>query len=135
MEQGKQELLRAKDFFESIGIECYDIKIPIKSDIYCVKRTDCQWAAFKIGNPNPIVPFGKYNHMWGYDNGYCLVSVKDKDTSTFANRGIVNEQGIEIIKPYTFSNIWNFYGREEPYILVYVGDEIKKLSKELLTVL
>lgn len=135
MKQEEQELLIAKDFFESIGIECYDIKSPINSDIYCIKRIDCQWAAFKIGNPNPIVPFGRYNHMWGYDAGYCLVSVPNEDSTTFANRGIIDEQGLEVVKPYTFNNIYSFYGRKEPYIIVYVGNEVRKLNKKFLKLL
>ena len=135
MRQEEQELLIAKDFFESIGIRCYDIIHPINCDIYCVKRIDSQWAAYKIGNITPIVPFGKYNHMWGYDAGLCLVSVADSDKTTFANRGIIDEQGLEVVKPYTFNNIWNFYGRSESYIIVYVGNEIKKLSKKFLKLL
>jgi len=76
--------------------------IILNSTACCVRRADRQWAAFELGNKTPIVDFGKYNYMWGFDNGYCLVSVADKDRTTFANRGIINEQGEEVVKPYTW---------------------------------
>jgi hypothetical protein len=129
MRQEEQELLIAKDFFESIGIRCYDIIHPINCDIYCVKRIDSQWAAYKIGNITPIVPFGKYNHMWGYDAGLCLVSVKDEDPTTFANRGIVDSCGNEIIRPYTYQNIWRFYGESRNEIVAFTEDSIVGLDK------
>ena len=135
MDQEYQRLIKAKEFFESIGIMCYDIVLPIDSDVYCVKRTDNQWAAFRVGNPNPIVPFGKYWHMWGFDGGFCLVSVRDEDKTTFANRGIINEKGIEVIEPYTFKNIWKFYGSEEPYIITHVEDKMIKLDRKMLELL
>lgn len=112
------KLKEAKAFFESLGINCYDIVPPIRSDVYCVKRMDKQWAAFKLGNKTPIVDFGKYNHMWGFDCGYCLVSVHDDDPTTFANRGIIDSRGNEVVKPYTYLDIWRFYGIEEHYIQV-----------------
>lgn len=122
-------------FIASLGIECIEVIPPINSTICCVRRADRQWAAFELGNKTPIVDFGKYNYMWGYDGGYCLVSVADKDRTTFANRGIINEQGREVINPYTFNNIFSFYGRNEPSITVFIGNEIKKLNKSFLKLL
>ena len=110
------------EFFESLGIECIEIIPPINSTVYCLKRADKQWAAFVLGNKTPIVDFGKYINMWGYDNGCCLVSVRDEDRTTFANRGIIDANGKEVVRPYTYNNIFNFYGKEEP--------EIIALSKE-----
>ena len=122
-------------FIASLGIECIEVIPPINSTVYCVKRADRQWAAFELGNKTPIVDFGKYNYMWGFDNGYCLVSVADKDRTTFSNRGIINEQGEEVVKPYSFQCIMNFYGKNEPSITVFVGSEIKKLNKSFLKLL
>ena len=118
MKQDKQELMEARAFFEAIGIQCYDIIPPIDSDIYCVKRTDSQWAALRIRNEQFVVPFGRYNHMWGYDRGYCLVSVNDEDKTTFANRGIIDSYGKEVIKPYTYKDIFAFYGKGASYIRI-----------------
>lgn len=122
-------------FIASLGINCIEVIPPINSTISCVRRADRQWAAFELGNKTPIVDFGKYNHMWGFDNGYCLVSVADKDRTTFANRGIINEQGEEVVKPYSFQNIFGFYGRNEPFITVFIGNEIKELNKNFLKLL
>ena len=76
-------------FIASLGIECIEVIPPINSTICCVRRADRQWAAFELGNKTPIVDFGKYNYMWGYDGGYCLVSVYDKDHTNFANRSCI----------------------------------------------
>ena len=122
-------------FIASLGVDCIEAILPINSTVCCVRRADWQWAAFGYGNKTPIVDFGKYNYMWGFDNSYCLVSVTDKDRTTFANRGIINEQGEEVVKPYTFQDIWNFYGRNEPFIIVFIGNEIKKLNKRFLKLL
>ena len=135
MEQEDQRLLVAKEFFELIGVCVCDIISPIDSDIYCVKRIDNQWAAFRVGNPVPVVPFGEYNHMWGFDNGFCLVSVKTDNKTTFANRGIINEGGVEVVEPYAFSNIWSFYGKGDSFITVSIGDRITKLDKKMLKLL
>ena len=123
-------------FIASLGIECIEVIPPINSTIYCVRRTDRQWAAFEFGNKTPIVDFGKYNYMWGFDNGYCLVSVADNDRTTFANRGIIDSHGNEVVKPYTYTNIWKFYGEDRPEIVAFTEDGIVGLDrKKTLTVI
>lgn len=122
-------------FIASLDIDCIEVIPPINSTVCCVKRVDKQWAAFEYGDKTPIVNFGKYNHMWGFDSGYCLVSVADKDRTTFSNRGIINEKGVEIVKPYTFQNIFDFYGKNEPYITVFIGNEIKDINKKFFKLL
>ena len=104
-------------FIASLDIDCIEVIPPINSTVCCVKRVDKQWAAFEYGDKTPIVNFGKYNHMWGFDRSYCLVSVADKDRTTFANKGIINEQGKEVIKPYTLGDIFSFYGKHNTHIL------------------
>ena len=122
-------------FIVSLGIDCIEVIPPINSFVCCVRRADKQWAAFEYGNKAPIVDFGMYIHMYGFDNGFCLVSVADKDRTKFANRGIINERGEEVVKPYTYNNIFNFYGRNEPFILVRTSNEIKMLNKSFLKLL
>ena len=123
-------------FIASLGIECIEVIPPINSTICCVRRADRQWAAFELGNKTPIVDFGKYNYMWGFDNGYCLVSVADKDRTTFANRGIIDSHGNEVVKPYTYTNIWKFYGEDRPEIVAFTEDGIVGLDrKKTLTVI
>lgn len=109
-------------FIASLDIDIIEVKPPINSTVCCVRRKDKQWAAFEYGKKTPIVDFGKYNHMWGFDNGYCLVSVYDEDRIKFANRGIIDANGKEVVRPYTYNNIFNFYGREEPDIVAINKD-------------
>jgi len=109
-------------FIASLGIECIEVIPPINSTVCCVRRADKQWAAFEYGNKTPIVDFGKYSYMWGFDNGYCLVSVYDKDHTNFANRGIIDANGKEVIGPYTYNNIFNFYGKEEAEIVAFTKE-------------
>lgn len=116
-------------FIASLGIECIEVIPPINSTVCCVKRADKQWAAFELGNKTPVVDFGKYNYMWGFDNGYCLVSVADKDRTTFANRGIIDSHGNEVVKPYTYTNIWKFYGEDRPEIVAFTEDSIVGLDR------
>lgn len=123
-------------FIASLDIDCIEVIPPINSTVCCVKRVDKQWAAFEYGDKNPIVNFGKYNHMWGFDSGYCLVSVADKDRTTFANRGIIDSHGNEVVKPYTYTNIWKFYGEDRPEIVAFTEDGIVGLDrKKTLTVI
>ena len=117
-------------FIANLGIDFIELVPPINSIVCCVKRADKQWAAFKFGEKTPIVDFGKYNHMWGFDSGYCLVSVADKDRTSFANRGIIDSRGNELVKPYTYRNIFNFYGREEPEITVFTEDGVVGLDRK-----
>ena len=121
-------------FIASLGIECIEVIPPINSTICCVRRADRQWAAFELGNKTPIVDFGKYNYMWGYDGGYCLVSVADKDRTTFANRGIIDSRGNEVVKPYTYTNIWKFYSENRPEIIAFTEDRIVELDRNNPTV-
>ena len=116
-------------FIASLDIDCIEVKLPINSTICCVKRADKQWAAFEYGNKTPIVDFGKYIHMWGFDGGYCLVSVRDNDCTTFANRGIIDLRGNEVVKPYTYSGIWKFYGEDCPEIIAFTDDGIVRLVR------
>lgn len=116
-------------FIASLGIEYLDIIPPINSTVYCVKRADKQWAAFELGNKTPVVDFGKYKYMCGYDNGYCLVSVYDDNRTTFANRGIIDEDGNEVVRPYTYIGILDFYGSEKPEIVALAKDEIVRLDR------
>ena len=91
---------------------------------------------FEYGNKTPIVDFGKYNYMWVFDDGYCLVSVHDDDPTTFANRGIIDSHGNEVVKPYTYTNIWKFYGEDRPEIVAFTEDGIVGLDrKKPLTVI
>jgi hypothetical protein len=123
-------------FIASLDIECIEVIPPINSTVCCVRRADKQWAAFEYGNKTPIVDFGKYNYMWGFDNGYCLVSVADKDRTTFSNRGIIDSHGNEVVKPYTYTNIWKFYGEDRPEIVAFTEDGIAGLDrKKTLTVI
>lgn len=126
------DILVAEEYFKSIGIKYKEIIPPIDSDVYCIKNSSNQWGAFKIGCSVPVVDFGKYAYMEGYDSGYCLVSILDPSCPDLSNRGIIDCNGNEVIKPYTFTAILSFYGKKEPFICVFTKERTFKLSKEKL---
>ena len=113
-------------FIASLGIDCIEVIPPINSTVCCVKRVDKQWAAFEYGDKNPIVNFGKYNHMWGFDSGYCLVSVADKDRTTFANRGIIDSHGNEVLIRISGSSMAKIDQKSLPLLKMALWDWIEK---------
>lgn len=50
-----------------------------------------------------IVPFGKYDWIDGFDNGYARVNKREK-------WGIINSEGDEVL-PVKYDKIWNFYNK------------------------
>ena len=76
-----------------------------------------------------IVEFGKYKYLWGFDSGLCLVKTGSENKKTFSDRGLINSNGEEIIKPYTFTDIFDFYGKKRSTIKVENGDVYLFLDK------
>lgn len=101
---------------------------PIDSNEFIVQNKEGKWG---VVNPNKgiIVTFGKYKYLWGYDHGLCLFETYLDNKRTFANRGIIDINGDEIIKPYTFTDIFNFYGMNSLTIKVENGNEFLFLDK------
>ncbi len=103
---------------------------PINCDNFAVQNKKEEWGVLKAGEPEPIIAFGKYSYIWGFDNDLCLVASPTKDNLTFSNRGIININGKEVIKPYSYTDIYNFYGKNVQSITVENGDQTILLSRE-----
>ena len=63
--------------------------------------------------------------MWGFDTGLCMFEVETNDKRTFSNRGIINSIGTEVVRPYTYTDIYDFYGNGASFI------KVKKEGKEV----
>lgn len=98
---------------------------PINSQEFVVQRQDGKWGVVVPHKGKPIVEFGKYNYMWGFDSGLCMFEVETNNKQTFSNRGIINSAGTEVVKPYTYSDIYGFYGKGTSYV------KVKKEDKEI----
>lgn len=105
---------------------------PIKSHEFVVQRKDGKWGVVAPHKEEVIVEFGKYKYMWGFDTGLCMFEVETNDKRTFSNRGIVSSDGTEVIKPYTYTNIHDFYGKRNSYVKVEKEDREIHLEKSAL---
>lgn len=103
---------------------------PINSNEFVVQNKEGKWGVVCAYKSEPIVEFGKYKYLWGFDNGLCLVEVAIENKLTFSNRGIINILGEEVVKPYTYSDIYSFYGKETSYIIVQQGNTKLFIEKE-----
>lgn len=106
---------------------------PINSHEFVVQRKDGKWGVVAHNKKKTIVEFGKYKYMWGFDSGLCLFEVETNNKRTFSNRGIINAIGDEVVKPYTYTNIYDFYGKESSYIKVEKEDNVIFLEKSDLS--
>jgi hypothetical protein len=105
---------------------------PINSHEFVVQRKDGKWGVVAPHKEEVIVEFGKYKYMWGFDTGLCLFEVETDNAKTFSNRGIVSSDGTEVIKPYTYTNIHDFYGKRNSYVKVEKEDREIHLEKSAL---
>lgn len=126
------------------AIESYVTIIPpINSYEFVVQRKDGKWGVvvphrenvtektlgFSLHEEESLVDFGKYKYLWGFDSGLCMFEVGTDEKQTFSNRGIINSTGIEVVKPYTYTDIYDFYGKEYSYIKVEKEDKEIYLDK------
>lgn len=102
---------------------------PIDSHEFVVQRKDGKWGVVAPHKENTIVEFGKYKYLWGFDSGLCLFEVETNEKQTFSNRGIINTTGTEVVKPYTYTDIYGFYGKGNSYIKVEKEDKVIHLDK------
>ncbi len=102
---------------------------PINSHEFVVQRKDGKWGVVAPHKEKAVVEFGKYKYLWGFDSGLCLFEVETNNKQTFSNRGILNSAGNEVIKPYTYTNIYGFYGKGISYIKVEKEDKEIHLEK------
>lgn len=102
---------------------------PIKSHEFVVQRKDGKWGVVAPHKEEVIVEFGKYKYMWGFDTGLCMFEVETNDKRTFSNRGIINSIGTEVVRPYTYTNIYDFYGKGTSIIKVEKEDKEVHIDK------
>ena len=105
---------------------------PINSNEFVAQRKDGKWGVVAPHKEKTLVEFGKYKYMWGFDAGLCLFEVETSNKKTFSNRGIVNSDGIEVVKPYTYTNIHDFYKKGTSFIKVEKEDREIHLEKSAL---
>ncbi|MBR3022155.1 MAG: hypothetical protein IKH59_07315 [Bacteroidaceae bacterium] len=106
---------------------------PINSNEFVVQRKDGKWGVVAPHKEKALVEFGKYKYLWGFDAGLCMFEVDTNHKQTFSNRGIINSIGIEVVKPYTYTNIFDFYGKGTSHIKVEKEDREIYLEKSALS--
>mgnify|MGYP002624379884 CR=1 FL=1 len=60
-----------------------------------------------------IVPYGRYDYIGGFDNGFARVKIGEVTNGrndSDCKWGLINEKGDEVL-PVEYDNIWNFYGK------------------------
>ena len=88
-------------------------------------------------NGNEIIPFGKYDLIDGFDRGLARVKIGKRTNGLInsgAKWGIINEQGEEVL-PVEYDDIWNFYGKSYPTIIVTKNGVTSRISLSLLDVI
>ena len=105
---------------------------PINSNEFVVQNKEGKWGVVAPHKETAIVEFGKYKYLWGYDSGLCMVEVDTDNKQTFSNRGIIDSNGIEVIKPYTYTDIYSFYGKNTSVIKVELEDKELIIEKSSL---
>ena len=92
-------------------------------------RGEIKWRFFAPHKEKAVVEFGKYKYLWGFDSELCLFEVETNNKQTFSNRGILNSAGAEVIRPYTYTNIYGFYGKGTSYVKVEKEDKVILIEK------
>lgn len=109
---------------------------PIKSHEFVVQSKDGKWGVVAPHKEKPIVEFGKYKYMWGFDTGLCMFEVETNDKQTFSNRGLINSVGTEVVRPYTYTDIYDFYGNGASFIkVIKEGKEVYIEKSEFIQTL
>ena len=106
---------------------------PINSHEFVVQRKDGKWGVVAPHKGKPIVAFGKYKYLWGFDSGLCMFEVETNKKQSFSNRGIINSIGTEVVRPYTYTDIYGFYGKGTTYVKVEKDDKEFSLEKSILS--
>lgn len=106
---------------------------PINCHNFAVQNKNGEWGVLKTNETDPIVGFGKYKYLWGFDDGLCLVATFTNDNLTFSNRGIIDKRGKEVVSPYTYTDIYRFYGQNTNTITFQKGNLLQYRTKEDLT--
>lgn len=74
---------------------------------------------------NEIIPYGKYSFIDGFDRGLARVKIgKVTNGSIYSDSqwGIIDISG-KIVLPIEYDNIWNFYDKKYPTIIVIKKDK------------
>lgn len=114
----------------SIDVGYLTIIPPINSNLFVVENEKEQWGVMDPQSINPVVGFGVYRYFWGFDDDLCLIEVDTKISNTFSNRGIINSNGEEVVCPYAYTDIYDFYGKNVRTIKVMQQDVVLYLNKD-----
>ena len=113
--------------------------ININDAVFVVKNTQNKWGVVNIITNAIIVPFGKFQRIWGYDTHHALVCTGYENIRI--NRAIIDVRGNFVKNTGQYGIIYPFYGTGVEYILVttkstdkdakgYAQAHYKLLSKE-----
>lgn len=98
------------------------VRYPINSSLYTVQSKDYKWGVVDEDD-NIIVPFGKYNWIDGFQNGFAKVighndnaapffrSYRSDGSKKVTEHGIIDENAKEILRPGKFC-VWKFYDKD-----------------------
>jgi hypothetical protein len=98
----------------------YDI-IPSTDNksIFTIHCKDKGYAVVDV-NGVEIIPYGKYIYIDGFDRGLARIRVRKEtndSTTTEYKWGVIDLSGKEVL-PTEYDDIWNFYGKTYPTIVV-----------------
>lgn len=101
-----------------------------------VQNKKYQYGVIDI-NGNEIIHFGKYDWIDGFDRGFSRVKA-GRGTNGLVESGvrwgIINEQGEEVL-PLEYDDIWSFYGKSYPAIIVVKNGVTSQIPLSLFEVI
>ena len=82
----------------------------------------CKDKGYAVVDANgaEIIPYGKYIYINGFDRGVARIRVRKEtndSTTTEYKWGVIDLSGKEVL-PTEYDDIWNFYGKTYPTIVV-----------------
>ena len=116
------EIVIAPEYLGMLESKCCDEKL------LTVQKKDRKYGVINLEGEE-IVPFGKYDWIDGFYNGFARVKIGKVSTGMVDNEnkwGVINERGEEVI-PCVYPNIWNFYGKNYNSIRIQDGKILKNI--------
>ena len=104
-----------------------------ETSLLTIQRKDYAYGVINLEGEE-IVPFGKYNWIDGFYNGFARVKIGKVSNGMIDNDnkwGVINERGEEVL-PCVYPNIWSFYGKNFNSIKVQEGKVLKEIPFSLL---
>ena len=107
---------------------------PIESKkLFTVQGKDYRYRVINA-NGEEVIPAGKYDWIDGFDHGFARVKI-GKQSNNLRNNdnkwGIIDEEGNEVV-PCSYSEIWNFYGKNHDTIRCKKDNTVEYIPFESL---